>query len=121
LWGTATFTFCCAIGTAYAELDFPWELEWAYMRREPVSTSAAILVLASVSQAFQGSPQPSLPYTAVHDPQFISATEATFMHPGDRLIGIVSGNVAKAYPAGILSQHGLVEDRLSSGPVGVTW
>ena len=91
------------------------------MRCLPVCVSAAILVLASVSQAFQGSSQPSLPYTAVHEPQFIPAAEATFMRPGDRLIGIVSGNVTKAYPAGILSQHGLVEDRLPSGPVGVTW
>jgi len=43
------------------------------------------------------------------------------MHPGDRLIGITVGAIAKAYPAGILSQHGLVEDRLPSGPIAVTW
>jgi hypothetical protein len=83
--------------------------------------AAAALLLAPVSQAFQSSPQASLPYTAVHDPQFISTAEATFMLPGDRLIGIATGNVAKAYPAGILSQHGLVEDRLPSGPIAVTW
>ncbi len=94
----------------------------AYMKRICVkrfrvpASAAAILLLAPFSQAFQ-----SLPYTAVHDPQFITAAEATFMHPGDRLIGVAVGNLAKAYPAGILSQHGLVEDRLSSGPIAVTW
>jgi uncharacterized protein DUF3179 len=91
------------------------------MRCFAVPTFAAILLLAPVSRAFQASSQPRLPYTAVHDPQFIHASEATFMHPGDRLIGITTGDVAKAYPAGILSQHGLVQDRLSSGPIAVTW
>jgi hypothetical protein len=43
------------------------------------------------------------------------------MHDGDRLIGVVNGNVAKAYPAGILSQHGLVQDKGPSGPIAVTW
>jgi len=84
------------------------------------ASAAAVLLLAHVSQAFQSSSGANLPYV-VHDPQVISAAEATFMHPGDRLIGITNGNVAKAYPAGILSQHGLVEDRLSSGPIAVTW
>jgi len=91
------------------------------MRYFVVPASGAALLLALVSQAFQASSQPRMPYTAVHDPQFISAAEATFMHPGDRLIGITTGDVAKAYPAGILSQHGLVQDRLSSGPIAVTW
>jgi Protein of unknown function (DUF3179) len=91
------------------------------MRCFVVPASAAVLLLAPVSQAFQASSQPRLPYTAVHDPQFIPAAEAAFMHPGDRLIGITTGDVAKAYPAGILSQHGLVQDRLSSGPIAVTW
>ena len=65
--------------------------------------------------------QTRLPYTAVHDPQFIPANEATFMNDGDRLIGIMNGKTAKAYPAGILSQHGLVQDRGPSGPIAITW
>ena len=91
------------------------------MRCFVAPASAAVLLLAPVSQAFQAPSQPRLPYTAVHNPQFIPAAEATFMHPSDRLIGIATGDVAKAYPAGILSQHGLVQDRLSSGPIAVTW
>jgi hypothetical protein len=33
----------------------------------------------------------------------------------------MSGRAAKAYPAGILAQHGLVEDSSPSGPIAITW
>jgi len=56
-----------------------------------------------------------------HDPQFIPASSATFLHDPDRVIGVVSGQVAKAYPAAILSQRGLVEDQSPSGPIAITW
>ncbi len=59
--------------------------------------------------------------TAVHDPQFIPASSATFLHDPDRVIGISAGAATKAYPAAILSQHGLVEDQSPSGPIAVTW
>lgn len=62
-----------------------------------------------------------LPYTAVHDPQFLPASSATFLHDPDRVIGITAGTVAKAYPAAILAQHGLVEDQSPSGPIAITW
>lgn len=78
------------------------------------------LVFAATLAA-QTSPKPGLPYVAVHDPQFISASAATFLRDPDRVIGLMAGNVAKAYPAGILSQHGLVEDQSPSGPIAVTW
>lgn len=91
------------------------------MMRIAAAVSGATLLLASVCQGFQAPSAPKLAYAAVHDPKFIPAAEATFMHSGDRLIGITVGAIAKAYPAGILSQHGLVEDRLPSGPIAVTW
>ena len=64
---------------------------------------------------------PKMPYTAVHNPQFISPSEVNFMRPDDQLIGIMVGKVAKAYPAGIVSQHGLVEDQTPDGPIAITW
>ena len=79
------------------------------------------LLLTSGSAAAQNRPPASLPYAAVHDPQFISAAAATFMSDEDRVIGVMSGKTAKAYPAGILSQHGLVEDRSPNGPIAITW
>jgi hypothetical protein len=63
----------------------------------------------------------NLPYVAVHQPEFISASAATFMSADDRVIGLTSGKTAKAFPAGILAQHGLVEDDSDRGPIAVTW
>ena len=77
--------------------------------------------LANGVSAFQTPPTANLPYTAVHDPQFISVADATFMNDEDRVIGLMSGKTAKAYPAGILSQHGLVQDRSPKGPIAITW
>ncbi len=80
-----------------------------------------ILVVLGTIAAAQNQPDKRLPYAAIHDPQFIPASSATFLHEDDRLIGITVGSVAKAYPAAILSQHGLVEDQSPSGPIAITW
>jgi hypothetical protein len=80
-----------------------------------------MLLAASTAFAFQTPPKPNLPYKAIEKPEFISAKEATFMSDRDRMIGITEGKVAKAYPAGILAQHGLVQDKLPDGPIAVTW
>jgi len=90
---------------------------WKSIPAEAAIATAALLVIVASAQE----PQKSLPYTAVHDPEFISVSEATFMTADDRVIGLMSGKVAKAYPAGILSQHGLVEDRSPKGPIAITW
>jgi DNA-binding transcriptional MocR family regulator len=76
---------------------------------------------AGLAAAQETAPPKSLPYVAVHDPQFISASDARFMTDEDRVIGLMSGRVAKAFPAGILSQHGLVEDPSPKGPIAITW
>jgi Protein of unknown function (DUF3179) len=70
--------------------------------------------------AQESKPQ-NLPYVAVHNPEFISVAAATFLNADDRVIGLMSGRTAKAYPAGILAQHGLVEDDSPSGPIAITW
>jgi hypothetical protein len=85
-----------------------------------VSVVAGAFLTNGVS-AVQTPAPPSLPYVAVHDPQFISAADATFMNDEDRVIGLMSGRTAKAYPAAILSQHGLVQDRSPKGPIAITW
>lgn len=91
-----------------------------------LGAAAAALVLAGAWAHSQTTPerptaQPNLPYAAVHHPDFIPASAATFVQPQDRVIGVMAGKVAKAYPAGILSQHGLVEDESPSGPIAITW
>jgi uncharacterized protein DUF3179 len=84
------------------------------------SMSIAAVLLGPAIALGQTAPK-SLPYTAVHDPEFISAAEAGFMSGDDRVIGLMSGTVAKAYPGAILSQHGLVEDHSPNGPIAITW
>ena len=91
-----------------------------------VTTGIFALLLVSACADSQtpregSSSERNLPYAAVHNPRFVSASEATFVQPDDRVIGVVIGQVAKAYPASILSQHGLVEDQSPSGPIAITW
>ncbi len=62
-----------------------------------------------------------MPYVAILDPQFVSASEASFLQDDDTLIGVARGNVAKAYPAADLAQHGSVNDQMPDGPIEVTW
>lgn len=63
----------------------------------------------------------NLPYTPIDNPQFVHASQATFLQPGNILLGVAEGGVAKAYPAAILAQHGVVEDRMPNAPIVVTW
>jgi uncharacterized protein DUF3179 len=83
--------------------------------------AVALMLFAGGVAAQETAAPKSLPYTAVHDPQFISVADAAFMGGEDRVIGVMIGKTAKAYAAGILSQHGLVEDRSPAGPIAITW
>lgn len=92
------------------------------MRSSTAAGITAVSLLAtSAAFAFQTAPKPNLPYKAIDNPEFIPAKEATFMSDRDRMIGVTEGKIAKAYPAGILAQHGLVQDKLPDGPIAVTW
>jgi hypothetical protein len=66
-------------------------------------------------------PGPAMPYMAVHNPEFVTAAETTFLQDDDVLLGVTSGTVARAYPAGDLAQHGSVFDAMPDGPISVTW
>jgi hypothetical protein len=90
-----------------------WRIGAVLLLALPAGTAEFVL-----AQSQQATP---LPYTAVHQPEFVPASEATYIQDDDILLGITSGNVAKAYPAGDLSQHGAVFDRVPDGPISVTW
>ena len=85
-----------------------------------MSALLALLCVCSIASA-AAAPQKPLPYVAMHHPLFIPAAAATFLHGEDRVIGVVVGNSARAYPAAILAQHGLVEDQTPDGPIAITW
>ena len=64
---------------------------------------------------------PDLPYTTIDHPNFVSAAQASFLGPKDIVLGVSDGKTAKAYPAAILAQHGVVQDRMGDGPIAITW
>src|SRR4029450_7613309 len=78
-------------------------------------------IIAQTQKGTQAPPDPPMPYTAIHHPEFVAASEATFLQDDDILLGVSSGNVAKAYPAAGLVQHGAVFDQMPDGPISVTW
>lgn len=85
-------------------------------------TVRLLVTLAGIGcLALSAAPKDDLPYTTIDRPEFIPASEASFLHDTDRLIGVTDGRVAKAYPAGILAQHGVAQDQLADGPIAVTW
>lgn len=54
-------------------------------------------------------------------PKFVLGTQAGFLQGADRVIGIASGKVAKAYPLKILNYHEAVNDQVGGRPVLVTY
>lgn len=83
---------------------------------------AAAMAMAFVPQSTTAAAKRvHLPYVTIYHPQFIPASQATFLSPDDLLIGVTGGKTAKAYPAAILAQHGVVQDRIGNEPIAVTW
>lgn len=66
-----------------------------------------------------GPPRDGIP--ALLEPKFVSAAEASFLAPDDRVLGFAHGGEARAYPIRILSWHELVNDIVAGVPVLVSW
>lgn len=66
-----------------------------------------------------GPPKDGIP--ALTNPRFVSAGEARYLRPTDRVIGVVVGEEARAYPLRILNYHEIVNDRVSEQPLVVTY
>ena len=58
---------------------------------------------------------------SIDQPQFVHASEASFMRDDEPVVGVVSGGVAKAYSTWHLDHHEIVNDTLGNKPVAVTW
>jgi hypothetical protein len=87
------------------------------------SSAAGRSQVATPAPAQTQPPPPTgmMPYVAILDPQFVPASEASFLRDDDTLIGVAHGDVAKAFPAADLAQHGSVNDQMPDGPIEVTW
>src|ERR1700739_1877157 len=57
-------------------------------------TVAAVAVICPSSAFAQNTTPQAMPYTTVDHPQFVSASQTTFLSKGDILIGISNGDVA---------------------------
>lgn len=59
---------------------------------------------------------------AVQKPNFLAAEAASFLDPGDRVIGIAPDKAQpRAYPIRILNWHEIVDDNIGGNPIVVTW
>lgn len=66
-----------------------------------------------------GPPRDGIP--AIDRPTFVGAGEAAFLKPGDRVLGMVRGGIAKAYPVSILNWHEIVNDHFGREAVVVSF
>ncbi|MEH6466088.1 MAG: DUF3179 domain-containing protein [Porticoccus sp.] len=66
-----------------------------------------------------GPPRDGIP--SLDDPAFISASDAGFLSPDDKLLGMSVNGVKKAFPIGILDYHELVNDAFNGQPVTLSY
>ena len=66
-----------------------------------------------------GPPKDGIP--AILAPEFVPASAADFLRETDRVVGLLIGNEAKAYPIKVLNWHEVVNDKLGKTPIAVTY
>ena len=76
--------------------------------------------LVPVQEIMHGGPgRDGIP--SLDNPEFISADDAKFLKPKDRILGLELNGVARAYPIRILNYHEIVNDAFGSDSVVVTY
>ncbi len=66
-----------------------------------------------------GPPVDGIP--ALTSPKFVASDRAEFLQPADRVIGVVVGTEARAYPLRILDYHEVVNDHIGGAAFAVTY
>lgn len=66
-----------------------------------------------------GPPRDGIP--SIDDPLFVTADNAGFLRPEDRILGLYRQGIAKAYPVRILNWHEVVNDYFGDEPIAVTY
>ncbi len=66
-----------------------------------------------------GPPKDGIP--ALVNPRFMKASEARYLRPDDRVVGITIGGESRAYPLAILNYHEIVNDSLGETRFAVTY
>lgn len=57
---------------------------------------------------------------AIRDPRFVPAAKAT-LRPDEKVLGLVVGGEARAYPLIDMDRHEIVDDVVGGTPVAATW
>ncbi len=76
--------------------------------------------LVPVKEILRGGP-PKDGIPAIDKPGFVSAEDANFLLPKDRVLGIWMDNTARAYPIKILNWHEIVNDQIGDKPFMITY
>jgi hypothetical protein len=76
--------------------------------------------LLPVEQILHGGP-PRDGIPALSDPKLITAAQAGYLQPTDRIVGIVLHGEARAYPIAILNWHEIVNDEINGQRFAVTY
>ena len=58
---------------------------------------------------------------AIDNPVFESASSASWLGPGERILGISVNGISRAYPIAILNWHEVVNDVFSDRPIVITY
>ena len=66
-----------------------------------------------------GPPKDGIP--SIDQPKFVAASQAGFLKPNDKVIGIVYAGEQRAYPIKILNWHEIVNDKIGGQGVAVTF
>ncbi|QDU52272.1 hypothetical protein Pan110_46460 [Gimesia panareensis] len=66
-----------------------------------------------------GPPKDGIP--ALSNPEFLTISDAEYLKPDDRVISVMAGKEARAYPLKILNYHEIVNDRIGETPIAVTY
>jgi hypothetical protein len=66
-----------------------------------------------------GPPRDGIP--ALVNPEYVSASKASFLEDTDQVIGVVINGRSRAYPLRIMSWHELVNDKIGDLPILVSW
>lgn len=129
----ATLTAVAFLAGALAFLWSQWTQQNRVERRPPDPDDVSAVQRRSPFQTFDlenatvprdeirsgGPPVDGIP--SLTDPKFVSAEKATFLKPTDRVIGVVFGKTAKAYPLKILDYHEAVNDKAGDVAFAVTY
>ena len=89
-------------------------------RRSPQPNFDLTDATIPVNQILSGGP-PKDGIPALTNAKFVAGSEASFLSPSDRVIGVAIGGEAKAYPLKILDHHEAVNDRLAGASFAVTY